>query len=105
MAAHRQYVKTSNGAVRLYKLPSVTLVRKYIGLGDLPLAILSRLVLGSKQQQRLLLVSSPGQYLITHRAMRQHNTQLVWFRWLYVIFSRYMVVNELEKVEVLEQRT
>ncbi|KAI8578179.1 hypothetical protein K450DRAFT_248503 [Umbelopsis ramanniana AG] len=102
-AAYRgalQYVKTSgNGTVSLYKLPSVSLVRKYIGLGDLPLAIFSsRMVKTSTPKNSLLFLSSPGQYLITHKAMRQHSSQLVWFRWLYVIFSRYMVINELEKV-------
>lgn len=100
LASHRQYVKTSgNGTISLYKLPSVSLVRKYIGLGDLPLAILSsRMVKTSTPETSLLFVSSPGQYLITHKAMRQHSSQLVWFRWLYVIFSRYMMINELEKV-------
>ncbi|KAL7279322.1 hypothetical protein ACG7TL_007163 [Trametes sanguinea] len=35
------------------------------------------------------------------RAMMQHRSQLVWFRWLYVSFSRYMWVNEwVEYVEV-----
>ncbi|KAH8551663.1 LmbE-like protein [Umbelopsis sp. PMI_123] len=102
-AAYRgalHYITNSdNRVVSLYKLPSVSLLRKYIGLGDLPLAVLSgRMVKSSTAKTNLLFVSSPGQYLITHKAMRQHSSQLVWFRWLYVIFSRYMMVNELEKV-------
>ncbi|ESK92452.1 glycan biosynthesis protein [Moniliophthora roreri MCA 2997] len=33
-------------------------------------------------------------YLTALRAMKQHWSQLVWFRWLNVGFSRYMWVNE-----------
>ncbi|TFY82464.1 hypothetical protein EWM64_g1549 [Hericium alpestre] len=39
-------------------------------------------------------VAGMRQYLTAVRAMRQHRTQLVWYRWLYVLFSRYMWVNE-----------
>lgn len=44
-------------------------------------------------------VSGVGGYRTALRAMQQHRSQLVWFRWLYVSFSRYMWVNEW--VEVL----
>ncbi|CDO70513.1 hypothetical protein BN946_scf184569.g56 [Trametes cinnabarina] len=32
-------------------------------------------------------------------AMMQHRSQLVWFRWLYVSFSRYMWVNEWVEID------
>ncbi|KAJ7750455.1 LmbE-like protein [Mycena maculata] len=34
------------------------------------------------------------------QAMRAHASQLEWFRWLYVLFSRYMWVNEWNEVTV-----
>ncbi|CAE6405491.1 unnamed protein product [Rhizoctonia solani] len=37
-------------------------------------------------------------YFMALKAMRKHWTQLVWFRWLYVGWSRYMWVNELREV-------
>ncbi|KAG6856551.1 hypothetical protein H0H87_003233 [Tephrocybe sp. NHM501043] len=37
-------------------------------------------------------------YLTALQAMRAHASQLVWFRWLYVLFSRYMWVNEWVEV-------
>lgn len=37
-------------------------------------------------------------YLLTLKAMRQHKSQLVWFRWLYVGWSKYMWVGEVEVV-------
>lgn len=101
----RQYIKSlSNASVQLYKLPTVTLARKYIGLGDLPLAVANHFMTTKSKEndasRRILFISSPAQYLIAHRAMRQHITQLVWFRWLYVVFSRYMIINELIMVQV-----
>lgn len=39
-------------------------------------------------------------YLTALRAMRKHRSQLVWFRWLYLIFSRYMWVNDWVPLKV-----
>ena len=38
-------------------------------------------------------MSSPAEMLQAQRAMRQHESQYVWFRRLYVVFSRYMAFN------------
>ena len=35
------------------------------------------------------------------QAMMQHRSQLVWFRWLYVAFSKYMWSNRLVEVDLL----
>ncbi|CCL99213.1 uncharacterized protein FIBRA_01228 [Fibroporia radiculosa] len=43
-------------------------------------------------------VSSVTEYTRALRAMTEHRSQLVWFRWLYVAFSRYMWVNEWVEV-------
>ncbi|KAG6813849.1 hypothetical protein H0H92_006793 [Tricholoma furcatifolium] len=45
-----------------------------------------------------LVVSGIYDYLTALQAMRAHASQLVWFRWLYVLFSRYMWVNEWAEV-------
>lgn len=45
-------------------------------------------------------VSGVPEYLRTLHAMRMHESQLVWFRWFYVLFSRYMWVNEWLEVKV-----
>lgn len=44
-------------------------------------------------------VSGAAEYKTALRAMMQHRSQLVWFRWLYVAFSRYMWVNEWVEVD------
>lgn len=36
------------------------------------------------------------------RAMKRHKSQMVWFRYLYVAFSRYMVINTLRKINLAD---
>ncbi|KAE9398468.1 LmbE-like protein [Gymnopus androsaceus JB14] len=48
-------------------------------------------------------VAGIGDYLTALQAMRQHWSQLVWFRWLNVMFSRYMWVNEWAEVRLTVQ--
>ncbi|EJT99247.1 LmbE-like protein, partial [Dacryopinax primogenitus] len=36
----------------------------------------------------------PSEYVKALRVMRKHKSQMVWFRWLWITFSRYMWVNE-----------
>ncbi|KZT69976.1 LmbE-like protein [Daedalea quercina L-15889] len=43
-------------------------------------------------------VAGMREYVMALRAMMQHRSQLVWFRWLYVTFSRYMWVNDWVEV-------
>lgn len=52
--------------------------------------------------ERLVLdITSPIEgYWQALRAMRQHRSQLVWFRWLYVAFSKYMWSNRLVEVDL-----
>ncbi|KAG6888290.1 hypothetical protein C0992_008932 [Termitomyces sp. T32_za158] len=45
-----------------------------------------------------VIVSGIYDYFTALQAMRAHASQLVWFRWLYVLFSRYMWVNELVEI-------
>ena len=51
-----------------------------------------------------LLVNSPWQYLKSRTAFKQHKSQVLWFRRLYMFFSRYMWFNELEKVVRVHER-
>ncbi|KIO22456.1 hypothetical protein M407DRAFT_117892 [Tulasnella calospora MUT 4182] len=109
---------------RLWALRSVSVLTKYTGFLS---TISLRIILAVEHFQRLVLralgrddtalpsirtgdtmktaplltfLSHPGQYVTTLNAMRKHRTQLVWFRWLYVTWSRYMWVNELQELRV-----
>lgn len=32
--------------------------------------------------------------------MKQHKSQMLWFRWLYIIFSRYIFINSLREMNL-----
>ncbi len=75
--------------LRAFKLDSTNILRKYIGLLDVLLC----------QLWSPVVYTSP--YLCfwgSHRAMSAHQSQYVWFRRLFVIFSRYSYVNTLSPI-------
>ncbi|XP_022785819.1 N-acetylglucosaminyl-phosphatidylinositol de-N-acetylase-like isoform X2 [Stylophora pistillata] len=77
------------GDVSYYVLTSVNILRKYISLLDLVLSVSSR--------QMFLL--SPHDMIVAQKAMYAHKSQLLWFRRLYIIFSRFMLINTLEELK------
>ncbi|KAF9115647.1 hypothetical protein BGX27_007074 [Mortierella sp. AM989] len=98
-----------------YALKSVSLLRKYMSLLDLPVTTLKTEALmplmskavglgpittrtNSLRPLELLFVSSPTAIVQAKRAMEKHVSQMVWFRKIYVVASRYMSVNELRRV-------
>ncbi|QRW23306.1 carbohydrate esterase family 14 protein [Rhizoctonia solani] len=75
--------------VQLWTLYTTGVLAKYTGyLGA---------VFPSASDQGVIFASGIEGYLTALSAMNQHWTQLVWFRWLYVGWSRYMWVNELRE--------
>ncbi|KAG8536302.1 hypothetical protein GDO81_026670, partial [Engystomops pustulosus] len=68
-------------------LESVNIFRKYISVLDL---LLSRF-----SGPDVLVISSGSQYQQGKEAMQQHQSQLLWFRHVYLFFSRYMMINSL----------
>ncbi|XP_059207286.1 N-acetylglucosaminyl-phosphatidylinositol de-N-acetylase [Centropristis striata] len=74
----------------LLSLVTVGLLRKYISFLELPLSWLLPSGL-------CCIIGSQG-YRQAKDAMFCHRTQLVWFRYLYITFSRYMFVNTLQMI-------
>ncbi|XP_027747257.1 N-acetylglucosaminyl-phosphatidylinositol de-N-acetylase [Empidonax traillii] len=72
---------------RVLVLESVNLLRKYISFLDVPISCLL--------PRDALFILTEEETEQAKRAMRCHRSQLLWFRHLYVLFSRYMVVNSL----------
>jgi N-acetylglucosaminylphosphatidylinositol deacetylase len=67
----------------------------------LPEGIIAQIggALGKQRGQGTInLVSTPERYLRGVRAMWEHRTQMVWFRYAYLVFSTLMWVNELVPV-------
>ncbi|KAJ8957998.1 hypothetical protein NQ318_002000 [Aromia moschata] len=77
----------------VYVLETVNILRKYWLLLDIPLSfIFSRFrYMGGFEDRKIL-----------HRAMNQHKSQLVWFRRIYMYFSRYMLINSLQQMNLVD---
>lgn len=75
--------------IQVFYLKTINVFRKYSFLFD----IIPSLLDGSTH----LAVSSPFDYIVSYRSMLEHKSQLVWFRYLYIVFSRYMLINCLRK--------
>ena len=107
LPAIREYRKNTKSQALIWKLRSTTLVRKYIGLGDvMPSLILAtwRVAVtpgkrSRKKDNQMCLMGDPIQTLRGQRAMVfGHWSQMRWFRWFWVVIGRYMYINELSKV-------
>ena len=76
--------------VELYELVSVNIIRKYIGLLDILLI---------EEKPSIITLMNLNIYK-NYKAMRLHYSQFVWFRKLFVFFSRYSFFNTLRKYSV-----
>ncbi|PWZ02714.1 LmbE-like protein [Testicularia cyperi] len=119
VSSHPNHVAAFNGStivsesskLPLYILPSMDIWEKY---NSIPFAVWETITYSGKPPDahssaesssnpiasfsppaEIHILSSPSQYLITVQAMLKHHTQLVWFRYLHLVFSRYMFANQL----------
>ncbi|KAL2821540.1 putative deacetylase LmbE-like domain-containing protein [Aspergillus granulosus] len=100
--------------VALYTLTTTNMLRKYMGILDAPVTMVSGVFEGlfssSKGRKagvtkgkdrlpaRLLYVSSVGEWMTAQAAMvKAHQSQMVWFRWGWISIGRYMAVNDLRR--------
>jgi len=73
----------------IYSLSTVNMMRKYSSVLDVPMSFLLC---------PTVFMSSLSQWWRLQRAMRQHWSQYTWYRRLYMLFSRYTLINTLELV-------
>lgn len=78
--------------LKIYCLQSITIVRKYLSFLELPITIL--LCCASRIGFQLNAISVSN-YLKLLKALHKHKSQMLWFRHLYCVSSRYMFVNLL----------
>ncbi|KAL4820376.1 putative deacetylase LmbE-like domain-containing protein [Aspergillus spinulosporus] len=111
-AALRNYVRTSETAPPAFALQTTPLLRKYSSLLDLLITSLpfswrivkavftSRAECASAgaQYDTVLLISPWRTYLASRAAFAEHESQYSWDRVLYLVVSRYMWVNTLERI-------
>ncbi|XP_003132072.1 N-acetylglucosaminyl-phosphatidylinositol de-N-acetylase isoform X1 [Sus scrofa] len=75
---------------KVLALQSVNRLRKYISLLDLPCSLLLA--------RDALFVLTRQEVAQAQKAMSRHRSQLLWFRRLYVLFSRYLRINSLRRL-------
>ncbi|CAF0778772.1 unnamed protein product [Adineta ricciae] len=97
-----------------YELQSVSLLRKYSSIIDVYFVFISFLprilralfssiipfnLISSPNSSRVLLLSTPHDYMTSRTAFASHLSQYSWDRHIYLIASRYMFINELNYIE------
>jgi len=91
--------KASKAPVALYSLTSINIVRKYSSFMDVVASIFAMAFgrSGRMREGRLVFMSGLGEMRRAQRAMTDaHVSQMRWFRWGWIVLSRYMVVNDLK---------
>ncbi|XP_065189103.1 N-acetylglucosaminyl-phosphatidylinositol de-N-acetylase-like isoform X1 [Sycon ciliatum] len=76
--------------LEVFSLESVNLVAKYTGLLTCFLA---------EHPESIIITSDVSGWVKSVRAMLRHGSQLLWFRYLFVAFSRYMWRNTLTRLQ------
>ncbi|KAH9269339.1 hypothetical protein BASA83_008564 [Batrachochytrium salamandrivorans] len=107
--AMRQGKLTGKITIPIYALESVSVLRKFSSLVDVCYTYFSHLFTSNSLTwgemavdtsfRRHVFVASIHSYLAGRLAMFEHASQLVWFRYLYLLFSRYMVINTLKRID------
>jgi N-acetylglucosaminylphosphatidylinositol deacetylase len=106
VSGHPNHIAVHNGVLELkesmppgliyLQLRTRSLFTKYVG----PLAALPYTTFSATYVSRSNFVAliHPGLAWASMAAMQRHASQLVWFRYLFVLFSSYTYVNELEEL-------
>lgn len=104
-----------------YTIASTNIFRKYLGVIDLfctlrrhsanqTYSTLSAMKSSKKHNVKYDTTTAPSSlcYVLLQpwrniAAMKAHYSQFVWFRWLFVVFSRYTFINTLHRITVQHQ--
>uniref|UniRef100_A0A8C2BW58 N-acetylglucosaminylphosphatidylinositol deacetylase n=1 Tax=Cyprinus carpio TaxID=7962 RepID=A0A8C2BW58_CYPCA len=77
---------------QILSLHSISLLRKYVSVLELPVSWLL--------PSDFCCIIGWEEYKHAKKAMFCHHSQLLWFRRLYILFSRYMLVNTFQAITV-----
>ena len=109
---------SSNHFVVCYKLETVSTFRKFSSIFDISTSfcihLLKKALTTCNYNQKndlypksvdwpdiLLLIG--GGIKLTHLAMMEHKSQYIWWRQLFVIFSRYSFINTLSRISLVKE--
>lgn len=77
---------------QIFSLHSISILRKYLSVLELPVSWLL--------PSDFCCIIGQEEYKRAKKAMLCHRSQLLWFRRLYILFSRYMLVNTFQAITV-----
>lgn len=99
IAVHEGVKKLKNSmppGIAFRELKTRNLIGKYIGIAPL----LQFITVPQKNfRKSFTVIIDPASILSTYCAMRKHHSQLVWFRYLSVVFSTYSYLNEYVEIQ------
>jgi N-acetylglucosaminylphosphatidylinositol deacetylase len=84
---------SQNSQIHFLSLQSLPIYRKYLTLIEL-----IRVYYMPKSINIKTFILPVKDSLTPHKAMFEHRSQLVWFRYLYLIFSRYIWINDFQLI-------
>ena len=79
--------------IHFLSLQSLPIYRKYFTFVQL-----LSIFFNSKSRKTQTFILPTKDSLIPHKAMFEHRSQLVWFRYLYLLFSCYIWINDLKLI-------
>lgn len=85
---------SADEVIQGWELASTNMLRKYSGPFELCALVLKRISI-DEEKLHYLFNPSPRTSIV---AMSQHRSQWVWYRRLFVLFSRYTYINTLKKM-------
>ncbi|XP_056126053.1 N-acetylglucosaminyl-phosphatidylinositol de-N-acetylase [Rhinichthys klamathensis goyatoka] len=77
---------------QIFSLHSISILRKYLSVLELPVSWLL--------PSDFCCLIGQEEYKRAKKAMLCHRSQLLWFRRLYILFSRYMFINTFQAIVV-----
>lgn len=90
----------ANLQIKGWQLESTNIIKKYLGILDLLFVLFQLLLMNifsklssSANQSSSRLIFLHFNLLENFKAMKAHYSQFVWFRYLFVLFSRYSFIN------------
>ncbi|XP_026778202.3 N-acetylglucosaminyl-phosphatidylinositol de-N-acetylase [Pangasianodon hypophthalmus] len=90
--SHLAFVGRIPEDCQVLSLHTISILRKYLSIFELPISWLL--------PSSFCCIIGPNEYKKAKEAMLRHRSQLLWFRRLYILFSRYMFVNTFRAVPV-----
>jgi N-acetylglucosaminylphosphatidylinositol deacetylase len=84
----KAFLKENTG-IKGYCLKSISIIRKFTFMIDIIPTIIS---------SDFTITASVGEYFTIRNSMLLHQSQMLWFRYFYITLSRYMIINDWEKV-------